>query len=134
MRREFRLTRGADFERVRASQKRWAHPLLVCSAAPREDNDPARVGIVVGRRVGNAVTRNRVKRRIREIVRASHPQLPPGYDLVVIARPSTAGASFAELAGAFESLLARARLGAAPAVPRPSPTPPIPSMVRETQS
>jgi ribonuclease P protein component len=111
MRREYRLTRGADFERVRANRRSWSHPLLVCSAARRADDEPTRVGIVVGRRVGKAVTRNQVKRRIREIVRARHSQLPSGYDLVLIARAPAATASLADLAGAFDSLVARARLG-----------------------
>ena len=110
MRREYRLRRTADFDRVRANRSSWAHPLLVCSRLSRGDLDPTRVGIVVGRRVGNAVARNRVKRRIREVARLVHQRLQPGNDVVFIARPSAAQASFDEIAKAVETLVGRARL------------------------
>jgi ribonuclease P protein component len=68
------------------------------------------VGIIVGRRVGKATIRNRVKRRIREVVRAAYPRLRPGYDVVLIARPAAVEASVPNLAAAFAALLERARL------------------------
>jgi ribonuclease P protein component len=110
MRREYRLRRTADFERVRANRSSWAQPLLVCSRIARGDSEPTRVGIVVGRRVGKATVRNRVKRRIREAARMLHPRLQPGNDVVFIARPAAAAASLADLAKAVESLVGRARL------------------------
>jgi ribonuclease P protein component len=110
MRREYRLRRSADFDRVRANRSSWAHPLLVCSRRPRGDPDPTRVGIVVGRRVGKAIVRNRVKRRIREAARLLHPRLQPGNDVVFIARPGAADASFEEIARVVELLIGRARL------------------------
>lgn len=70
-----------------------------------------RLGITVSKKVGNAVTRNRVKRFVREFVRqAVRPGgrwLPADRDLVVIARPSAAGLGFAEVAGELERLGAR---------------------------
>ena len=111
MRREQRLRRGVDFERVRANRKSWAHPLLVCYERFRDDSEPTRVGIVVGKRVGNAAGRNRVKRRIREAARAIYPQLDSGYDLIVIARQPAAPASLAEIAAALSSLLPRMGVG-----------------------
>lgn len=122
MRREQRLRRGVDFDRVRANRKSWAHPLLVCYEQSRGDTDPTRIGIVVGRRLGKAATRNRVKRRIRETVRTLYPHLASGHDLIVIARQPAASATLADLAAALESVLARAgvgqrlRKGAAPSV------------------
>lgn len=110
MRREYRLRRTADFDRVRANRSSWAHPLLVCSRLVRGDLGPTRVGIVVGRRVGNATIRNRVKRRIREAARAIHPRLQPGNDVVFIARPAAADAPLVDLAKAVETLVGRARL------------------------
>jgi len=111
MRREQRLRRGVDFERVRANRKSWAHPLLVCYERSRGDTDSTRLGIVVGRRVGKAATRNRVKRRIREAARALYPQLLTGHDLIVIARQPSASATLADLSVALESVLARTDVG-----------------------
>ena len=116
MQRCHRLRKGADFQRVRALKQSWAHPLLVLYAAPN-DLDVTRVGISVSKRIGKAVTRNRVKRRIREAVRPLLPNLPPGRDLVFIARSAMADADFQQLSQAVETLLGRVRLRPAP---RPS--------------
>ena len=94
---------------MRARRKSWAHPLLVLYVAPNAGG-PTRVGVVVGRRVGKAVTRNRVKRRVREAVRARYAVLPGGLDLVWIARPASATADYGEIVAAVEQLLRRARL------------------------
>jgi ribonuclease P protein component len=84
---------------------------LVLYAAPQEgDGGPTRSGFVVGRRIGNAVARNRVKRRLREAVRARHPALVSGMDLVWIARPPLVAADFAAIGAAVEQLVRRARL------------------------
>lgn len=94
---------------MRARRRSWAHPLLVLYAAPNEGG-PTRSGFVVGRRVGNAVVRNRAKRRLREALRARYAALVPGMDLVWIARPPVATAGFRAIAAAVEELLRRARL------------------------
>ena len=117
MQRCHRLKKGADFQRVRALKQSWAHPLLVLYAAPN-DLDVTRVGISVSKRIGNAVARNRVKRRIREAVRPLLPNLPRGRDLVFIARAAVSDADFQQLSHAVEALLRRARLRP---LPRPSP-------------
>ena len=67
-----------------------------------------RAGFVVGKTVGGAVVRNRVRRQLRHIVADRLDQLPPGSTLVVRALPSAAGASSADLRGDFEAALARA--------------------------
>ena len=73
-----------------------------------------RCGFVVSRRVAKAaVTRNLVRRRLREIVRPHLPSIGSGYDLVLVARPAAATASFAQLRDAVAELLARARLARA---------------------
>lgn len=61
----------------------------------------SRVGFAVGKRVGNAVIRNRTKRRIREILRRL--PLRPGYDIVIVARPESGSASYQELAHDIET-------------------------------
>ena len=70
------------------------------------------MGFAVGRRVGNAVVRNRVKRRLREHLRQRI--LPENWDIVVAARPAAAGATYRELGQAMDELLSRAGLLAAP--------------------
>jgi ribonuclease P protein component len=89
-----------------------ATPLASAQAAAATVSDdagsPPRVGFVVGRAVGDAVTRNRVKRRLRHVVRDRLSELPSGARVVVRALPPAAEASSAELARDLESALARA--------------------------
>lgn len=61
----------------------------------------ARLGLTVGKAIGTAVVRNRVKRRVREIFRLRKPWVPEGYDLVVRAAPASAGARYWDLDAAF---------------------------------
>jgi ribonuclease P protein component len=72
--------------------------------------EATRVGIVAGKKIGTAVVRNRVKRLLREAARARLSCLPPGYDIVLIARPEAAGAGLGDISAALEVLLQRERL------------------------
>ena len=106
---KFRLTRSDDFKRVRQSGKSYAHPLIVL--VTRAVEPPAlRVGVTAGRTVGNAVQRNRAKRLLREAMRPVLDRLPPGWNLVLIARPGLVGATLDETRLALFSLLRRAGL------------------------
>ena len=114
MKREQRLRSAADFQRAReAAPRAWAHPLLVLHAAPN-DLDHSRVGVTVSGRVGKAVVRNRVRRRVREAVRQRFlQQLPAGVDVLFIARPASATASWSDLCEAIDQLLRLAATGLA---------------------
>jgi len=68
----------------------------------------ARIGIITSRRVGGAVERNRVRRRIREIARHARPQLASGVWMVVIAKSSAVRAAFDELRNEWTSLAKKA--------------------------
>ena len=66
-----------------------------------------RLGLSVSKKVGNAVVRNRVRRRLREVFNASLADVPEGLDLVVSARPSAAQASFEDLKAEFKKAIGR---------------------------
>jgi ribonuclease P protein component len=107
VKREQRLRAPADFGRVREQARRgWSHPLLVVYVAPNE-LDRTRVGITVSGRVGKAVVRNRVRRRLREALSARFARLPSGVDIVIAARPASAAASWPELCAALDRVLGR---------------------------
>ncbi|HOG79944.1 MAG TPA: ribonuclease P protein component [Anaerolineaceae bacterium] len=109
MKRSFRLTRFTDFQRVRRSGKTYAHPLVVLIVAPGESS-AVQVGVAAGRVTGNAVERNRAKRRIRACMDGLLPRLTPGWDLILLARKPIHGATFDQLQTALQTLLGRAGL------------------------
>mgnify|MGYP000995962707 CR=1 FL=1 len=82
---------------------------MVVVAAPQLEGEaqPTRIGIVAGKRVGDAVVRNRAKRRVREQLRLRYGQLRTGWDIVVIVRTTLAEADSSSLADALWSLLRR---------------------------
>ena len=83
-----RLSRSADFDRVYREGRSHATRHLVVYAFPRaDDGEPPRLGVSVGRKVGGAVERNRVKRVLREAFWALADELPEGHDFVLVARP-----------------------------------------------
>ena len=104
-----RLKDGEAFQRVYREGQSWATPLLILRASPN-DLPHSRVGYSTSKRIGSAVVRNRVKRRLREAVRAQAERLAPGWDLVLIARDLSRDATLAQLSAALQRLLNQARL------------------------
>lgn len=114
-----RLTRRAEFLRVAAKGRKAAMPGLVLQALARTDGAPARLGFTVTKKVGNAVIRNRARRRLREAARLVLREAPlAGLDLVLIGREGTLTRPFAALQEDLRAALRRA----APA-PAPAPAP-----------
>ena len=84
--------------------------LLMLGVLPVAEETAFRVGLVTSKRVGEAVVRNRVRRRLREIVRRQQHGLARGFWLVVIARPAAAAASSGALEEEWSRLVKRAGL------------------------
>jgi ribonuclease P protein component len=93
-----------DFAAIQAGSRTRSDRLLVVRIAPNR-LEVTRFGFSTGRRLGGAVIRNRIRRRLREILRALGPRLRPGSDVLVVARPPAVAATFQELRQALERLL-----------------------------
>lgn len=104
------LRRRADFEAIGRHGTARSTPLLVLRSLRTERNE-TRVGLSTPRTLGGAVQRNRVRRRLRELVRARRERIGPGWDLLLIARPAAGSATYAELEAAIDALLARSGIG-----------------------
>ena len=93
-----RLTRRAEFLLVAGKGRKAPAPGLVLQALARADDAPARLGFTVTKKVGNAVVRNRTRRRLREAARAVLAETPVrGVDLVLIGRDATRARPFGSL-------------------------------------
>ena len=93
------LTKRSEFLYVREGHYKAQGAVVVqIRKCPVENTDVTRAGFTATKRIGNAVTRNRAKRRLRAIARTILPQYGlPGYDYVFIARDSTTARPFARL-------------------------------------
>ena len=98
-----RLTHRSEYERVKREGITQRGKLLILNAMPMQNSGLWRAGFVTSRRLGGAVVRNRVRRRLREIVRRRQHELREGFWLVLIAKDEAATASY----GALEDELLR---------------------------
>jgi ribonuclease P protein component len=104
------LRRRADFEAIGRQGTARSTPILVLRAL-RTDRAETRIGLSTPRTLGGAVQRNRVRRRLRELVRTRMDGIGPGWDILLIARPAAGTATYAELGEAFDALVRRSDIG-----------------------
>ena len=107
MRGEQYLTKRTQYTLVYGEGRSWVSSLVVMKALPN-GLALSRYGLSVSRRIGNSVTRNKVKRWLREVLRLT--PLEPGWDIVFIARPAAAATSYADVEQSVTGLLSQSGL------------------------
>lgn len=118
------MKRASEFAMVRTQGSSKAGRFLVMGLLPMLPNEngeqkPSRFGIITTKKLGHAVTRNLLRRRVREILRAHGDPLAMGHYVVLIPRVAAAAADYSALEADFRKLLRRAHL-----IPAPMPTAP----------
>jgi ribonuclease P protein component len=109
VKRRYRVREDRRFREIRQRGRSTASELLVlCVLA--NDLPYSRFGFAVNSRIGNAVMRNRIKRRLREIMRLRRADIRPGCDIILIARKPIRSADYHQLDTACARLLRRAQL------------------------
>ena len=103
------LKKSEAFKKVYNNKRSVSNRLLVLYIL-RNDQEINRVGISISRKVGKAVTRNRIKRLIKEYMRLNEEKMKVGYDLVVVVRAAAAEADFREISESLSDLLDKQRI------------------------
>lgn len=106
MKREVTLKMNYEFRRVYNKGASGVSPFLVVYARPNLCTKN-RLGITVSAKLGKAVVRNRVRRRLRELYRLSQPAMKQGYDIVLVARSRAVAAAYHELERAYRKTCER---------------------------
>ncbi|MGX7060105.1 ribonuclease P protein component [Vagococcus humatus] len=88
MKKSYRIKKEKEFKQIIQKRQSFANRHLIVYVRLNEESDHFRVGLSVGKKIGNAVTRNRVKRQIRQSVFELQEDIVLPYDLVIIARPN----------------------------------------------
>jgi len=104
-----RLRRSARFQTIRNDGRWWSHRLLAMGAIAN-GLAGSRCGFSTSKKLGNAVVRNRARRRMREAVRQQWQSVQPGWDIVFAGRQPLCDAEFDEIVDAVGTLLRRAHL------------------------
>ena len=109
MRKSYRVKTEQDFQKVFQAGNSFANRKFVVYVLPKEQSH-FRVGLSVGKKVGNAVNRNEVKRKIRAAVYSIKEEIDPELDFIVIARPSVKGLTYDEVRSNLVHVLKLAKI------------------------
>src|SRR5699024_12325278 len=110
MNKAFRIKKNSEFQHVFKEGKSFANRQLVIYYIKKEDQDHFRVCLSVGKKIGNAVTRNRIKRYLRHSFHELENQIHSNYDIIIIARKPTKDMTFREVKSSLIHLLSKERL------------------------
>lgn len=110
MKRELRVRSRSEFQKVFQQGRSVANRVAVLYVLKGEPDSGTRIGFAVGRKLGGAVVRNRLKRVLREATRQVWPQVKPGARLLLIARAGLKDVAFTAVVDKVRELLARASL------------------------
>ena len=109
MKKEERLRKNRDFQRTYKKGRSQAHYLLVL-VYRKNGTGGNRIGFSVSKKYGNAVARNKIRRRLKEIVAKEKMKLKTGYDMIFVVRKNAQDAAFAQLRQAVDTLFTRSGL------------------------
>lgn len=110
MKKAFRIKANKEFQCVFKKGKSFANRQLVIYYLQKSDQDHFRVGLSVGKRIGNAVTRNRIKRYLRQAFHELEGKVHVPYDIVIIARQPTKTMEFHQVKKSLVHLLSKEKL------------------------
>lgn len=105
-----RLKKNKDFSNVFRKGRSYADAKMVIYFKRKEPTEPFRVGFSVGKKLGKAVVRNRIKRVLREVVRLNAQHIPNGVDIVIIARSGIIDTHYNEVEKSFIRLMKKLSL------------------------
>lgn len=107
LKKKYRLRKNQDFKTVYAGNKSYAAKTLVLYCFHRQKQGEPRIGFSISKRVGNAVVRNLIKRRLRSAVLPYLNQLAKGTDYVIIGRQAIVSADFSHIQKDLDKILRR---------------------------
>lgn len=110
MNKRHRIKKNKEFQEVFRNGESFANRQFVLYYMKKPGQDSFRIGLSVSKKVGNAVTRNRIKRYVREVFHELEDDINASYDYVIIARKPTSSMTLHEVKGSLMHLLKRTRL------------------------
>lgn len=110
LKKAYRIKDNKEFQQIFNEGNSFANRQLVIYYRKKKNNNHFRVGLSVGKKIGNAVIRNRIKRLLRQAFLELQDQINPAYDIIIIARNPTKDMTFDEMRNSLNHLLRKQKL------------------------
>ena len=110
VKKSLRIKKNEEFQKVFKKGKSFANRQFVVYCLEKQEQTDFRIGLSIGKKIGNAVTRNRVKRYVRQAFLELQDEVKSGYDYVIIARIPAATLDFHETKKSMEHVLKVAKM------------------------